>query len=92
MLWSSFIKGQHESLYLRNLDASYDISLHISLRCTNPYDPYVYIHMTVQRHQRRLAILVFQFMEQTTNLYLKEEVSIQEHVMVLRGLNTDSLD
>ncbi|XP_056877272.1 uncharacterized protein LOC130518575 [Takifugu flavidus] len=42
--------------------------------CTNPYDPYVYIHMTVQRHQRRVAIVAFQFMEQRTNLYLKEEI------------------
>lgn len=67
----------------------YDISLCISPRCTNPFDPYVYIHMTVQRHQRRIAIVTFQFMEQRTNLYLKEEVSIWEHMMVLRGLNKD---
>lgn len=45
MRWSSFIKGQHQSLYFRNLDASYDISLHlpkvhqpIRSICLHPYD------------------------------------------------------
>lgn len=60
----------------------------VSLRCANPYDPYVYIIVSSNRHQQRLAILAFQFMEQNTNVYLQEEVSIQEPIM---GLDIDSI-
>lgn len=79
------------TLYLGYLDSSRSslTSAAVSLRCTNPYDPYVYIYLTVQRNQRRIAIIVFQFMEQKTNLYLKEEVSILECAMGLNGLDTD---
>lgn len=58
-----------------------DIVCCLSLRCANPYDPYVYIVVSAKRHQRRLAILAFQFMEQKTNMYLQEEVSVQESIM-----------
>lgn len=77
------------NLHLGYLDASRSsvTSAAVSLRCTNPYDPYVYIYLTVQRHQRRIAIVVFQFMEQKTNLYLKEDVSILECTMGLNGLD-----
>lgn len=40
--------------------------------------------MSGKRHQRRIAILAFQFMEQKTNLYLHEDVRIQESIMGLK--------
>lgn len=88
MLWWSFMKGQHESLLLGKWFVSWSILIlvAVSLRCTNPYDPYVYIIVSANRHQQRLAILAFQFMEQKTNIYLQEDVSIQQSIMGLKRI------
>ncbi|TKS88265.1 Zona pellucida sperm-binding protein 4 [Collichthys lucidus] len=46
--------------------------------CRNPYDPNVSILQVSgfpkNRHQRRFMVTAFQFMEQTTNKYLDEEI------------------
>lgn len=76
------------SIYLGEFEcrlAHFDISCPVSLRCANPNDPNVYIIVTSNRHQRRFVVRTFLFMEQKTNLYLDEEVSIQESVMVVNG-------
>lgn len=58
-------------------------------RCANPYDPNVSVlqvsDLPKNRHQRRFVVKAFQFMEQTTNKYLDEEVSIQGVNMGLNG-------
>lgn len=57
-------------------------------RCVNPHDPNVFVlHMSdsTNRHQRRFMIKAFVFMEQKTNKYLDEEVSIQEAIVGLNG-------
>lgn len=58
-------------------------------RCGNPYDPNVSIlqvsDLPKNRHQRRFVVKAFQFMEQKTNKYLDEEVSIQGAIVGLKG-------
>lgn len=58
-------------------------------RCANPNDQNVSIlqvsDLPKNRYQRRFTVKAFQFMDQKTNKYLDEEVSIWEVILGLNG-------
>lgn len=82
------MKGKHECpkpCLLKHVIAHFELCVCVG-RCVNPNDPNVFVlHMSdsTNRYQRRFMIKAFVFMEQKTNKYLDEDVSIQEAIMDL---------